>query len=206
METLKKLFFAIAFICLHTYVQAQTDIAQQKAFSASYIAEGKYNYTEAISQINNVYLEQNYEMNLRMGWLYYLAKNYTSSVKYYDKAISLKPYAIEAKFGLIKPLAAMESWDKVIKQYETILSIDPLNTLANYYLGYALYNRKQYEAAAKHFEKVVNLYPFDYNNSLMLAWSYFRLGKNNEAKLLFNKVLLMSPNDASALEGLASIK
>ena len=40
----------------------------------------------------------------------------------------------------------------------------------------------------------------------MLAWSYLRLGKHNEAKLLFNKVLLMSPNDASALEGLATIK
>jgi tetratricopeptide (TPR) repeat protein len=94
----------------------------------------------------------------------------------------------------------------VIKQYESILIIDPQSTVANYYLGYALYNRKQYETASKHFEKVVNLYPFDYDNSIMLAWTYFRLGKNNEAKMLFNKVLLMSPNDASALEGLASFK
>jgi Flp pilus assembly protein TadD len=69
-----------------------------------------------------------------------------------------------------------------------------------------LYNRKQYEAASKHFEKVVNLYPFDYQNSVMLAWTYLRLGKNNEAKILFNKVLMVSPNDASALEGLALIK
>ncbi len=206
METLKKLLFAIAFIGVNHVALAQLDASQQKAFSASYIAEGKYNYPEAITAINNVYVEQSYEMNLRLGWLYYLSKNYTSSMKYYDKAITLKPYAIEAKFGLIKPLAALESWDKVIKQYEAILSIDPQNTTANYYLGYAFYTRKQYDAAIKNFEKVVNLYPFDYDNSLMLAWSYLRLGKHNEAKLLFNKVLLMSPNDASALEGLAAIK
>ncbi len=206
METLKKIFFTITIISMHHYASAQTDITQQKAFSASYIAEGKYNYAEAINQINSVYLEQSYEMNLRLGWLNYLSKNYTNSIKYYEKAATLKPYAIEAKFGLIKPLAVLESWDKVIKQYESILSIDPQNTTANYYLGYTLYTRKQYETASKHFEKVVNLYPFDYDNSIMLAWTYFRLGKNNEAKILFNKVLMMSPNDASALEGLALIK
>ena len=206
METLKKIIIAILLINMFDVALAQTDAAQQKAFSASYIAESSYNYTEAINQINNVFQEQSYEMNLRLGWLYYLAKNYTNAIKHYEKACTLKPYAIEAKFGLIKPLAVLESWDKVIKQYESILSIDPQNTTANYYLGYALYNRKQYDAAAKHFEIIVNLYPFDYNNAIMLAWTYLRLGKNNEAKVLFNKVLLMSPNDASALEGLAAIK
>jgi tetratricopeptide (TPR) repeat protein len=206
METLKKIFFTIAIISVQNYAHAQTEIAQQKAFSASYVAESKYNYTEAINQINNVYVEQSYEMNLRLGWLNYLTKNYTNSIKFYEKATTLKPYAIEAKFGLVKPQAVLESWDKVIKQYESILSIDPQNTTANYYLGYTLYNRKQYEAASKHFEKVVNLYPFDYQNSVMLAWTYLRLGKNNEAKILFNKVLMVSPNDASALEGLALIK
>ena len=206
METLKKLTFTIVLLFIYNMSEAQTEALQQKAFAASYTAEGKYNYTEAINQVINIYQEQSYEMNLRLGWLYYLVKNYSNSIKYYEKATVLKPYAIEAKFGLIKPLVSIESWDKVIKQYEAILNIDAQNTLANYYLGYAFYNRKQYEAASKHFEKVVNLYPFDYDNSIMLAWTYFRLGKNNEAKLLFNKVLMMSPNDASALEGLASIK
>ncbi len=206
MENLKKLFVLISFLGLSNYLNAQTDAVVQKAFSASYIAEGKYNYTEAISQISNVYQEQSYEMNLRLGWLNYLTKNYTSSISYYEKAAALKSYAIEAKFGLIKPLSALESWDKVIKQYEAILNIDPQNTVANYYLGYALYSRKQYNLAVKNFEKVVNLYPFDYDNNLMLAWTYLKLGKNNEAKLVFNKVLIMSPNDASALEGLAAIK
>ena len=206
METLKKQVILIIFLGLTQSLSAQTEVVLQKAFSASYIAEGKYLYTDAISQITNVYQEQSYEMNLRLGWLYYLTKNYTNSINYYEKAISLKSYAIEAKFGLIKPLAAIESWDKVIKQYESILNIDPQNTIANYYLGYALYNRKQYNLALKNFEKVVNLYPFDYDNNLMLAWTYLKLGKTNEAKMVFNKVLLMSPNDASALEGLATLK
>lgn len=206
MENLKQLLLAASFMVLSLMAKAQSDAIIQKAFAASYSAESNYNYNEAIATINNIYAEQNYEMNLRLGWLYYLSKNYTSSIKFYEKATTIRPYAIEAKLGLIKPLADTESWDKVIKQYETILSIDPQNTTANYYLGYALYTRKQYDAAAKYFEKVVNLYPFDYNSNLMLGWTYYRLGKNNEAKVLFNKVLLISPADASAVEGLSLIK
>jgi Flp pilus assembly protein TadD len=52
---------------------------------------------------------------------------------------------------------------------------------------------------------VVNLYPFDYDGLLMYAWSNLQIGKFKEAKILFNKVLMLSPNDKSALEGLAII-
>jgi Flp pilus assembly protein TadD len=38
----------------------------------------------------------------------------------------------------------------------------------------------------------------------MLAWTNFQLGKVSEAKSLFNKVLCLSPNNASALQGIAS--
>lgn len=206
METIKKLKLLAIAICFSNLLYAQTEQALQKAFAASYIAESKYNYTQAIADLTGIYNEQNYDLNLRLGWLSYAAKNYTASVKYYELACGLKPYAIEAKFGLIKPLSAIESWDKVIQQYEAILKIDPQNTSANYYLGYAFYTRKQYEFAQKNFEKVVNLYPFDYDSTIMLAWTYYRLGKNNEAKVVFNKVLLLSPNDASALEGLGLLK
>jgi Flp pilus assembly protein TadD len=40
----------------------------------------------------------------------------------------------------------------------------------------------------------------------MFAWTNYKLGKYREAKLLFQKVLLLSPDDASAKEGLNLIK
>jgi tetratricopeptide (TPR) repeat protein len=83
-----------------------------------------------------------------------LAKNYSESIQYYDKAISLKPYAIEARFGCVKPLSATENWERVKAQYLQILKIDPQNTTANYWLGVIYYNRKEYTNANKLFEKV----------------------------------------------------
>jgi tetratricopeptide (TPR) repeat protein len=185
---------------------AGPDSDLQKAFKESYAFETKEQYTDAINVLKNVYEENSYEINLRLGWLYYLNKQYDESVQYYQKAGSLIPYSIESKFGIVNPYAAQEKWDKVAEQYVSILSIDPQNTLANYRLGLSYYYKADYTNAYKQFEKVVNLYPFDYNSVLMYAWANYQLGKSREAELMFNKVLLMSPDDKSALEGLGLLK
>ena len=205
METINRIFATILFLACISFANAQTAATTsplQTAFSASYLSESKGNYAEAIAALTNVYDEKNYELNLRLGWLNYEAKNYPVSITYYQKAIDLRPYGIEARLGYVKPASALEKWDDVLAQYEAILKIDPQNTTTNYYAGMIYYNRKDYTKAASYFEKVVNLYPFDYTSSLMLGWSYLMLGKNADAKILFQKVLLISPGDASALDGI----
>ncbi len=171
------------------------------AFAASYAAEAKADYAEAIAALKPAYAGL-YEQNLRLGWLCFLAKNYTLSVTYYQKAVDQRPYAIEPKFGLIKPLNALGQVERMLGLYVAILQVDPQNTQANYWTGVIYLNRKQFDKAARYFERVVNLYPFDYDTSLSLAWTYLNLGKKTEARALYNKVLLIRPNDANALAGL----
>jgi tetratricopeptide (TPR) repeat protein len=130
----------------------------------------------------------------------------SESVAYYQKAIELKPYAIEARFGLTLPASTQGNWAQVRDQYIKILEVDPQNTRANYYLGLMDYNIANYELAAKHFEKVVNLYPFDLESILMYAWTNYRMGKTREASVLFKEVLIVQPGNESALEGLELIK
>lgn len=207
METLKKiaitviLNFSVGFM-----LDAQTVAQMQAAFADSYKAELSGNYVVSVSEIMTVYQTDNYSVNARLGWLLLLAKQYTESISYYEKAVKLKPYAIEVRFGLIKDYNALESWDKVKEQYEEILKIDGQNTTSLYWLGVLLYNRKDYDNAEKNFEKIVNLYPMDYGSVIMLAWTKFYLGKNAEAKILFNQALLLSPNDPSAISGLNQTK
>ncbi|GAA4365064.1 hypothetical protein GCM10023185_35070 [Hymenobacter saemangeumensis] len=174
---------------------------QSAAFATSYAAETKGDYADAIAPLKAVY-SNTYEQNLRLGWLYFLAKNYTTSAGYYQKAVEQRPYAIEPKFGLIKPLNALNQVDKMLELYEDILKIDGQNTQANYWVGVIFLNRKAYDKAARYFERVVNLYPFDYDVNLSLAWTYLNLGKKNEARALYTKVLLIRPGDATALAGL----
>lgn len=206
MEILKKFLLLNLILFCTQLVQAQTDAALQKAFKNSYADEYKKNYTAAISDIIPFYAEGSYELNIRLGWLNYLNKNYTASQSYYQKAINLKPNAIEARFGYIKPLSFLESWNKVLDQYTVILKLDPQNTQANYWAGIIYYNRKQFLVATKCFEKVVALYPFDYDGNQMLGWSLLMDGKKAEARAAFLRALLIKPDDQSVTDGLNRTK
>jgi len=205
METIKRNIIAVLLVLIGFNAFSQSTDALQRIFSKSYEAENAKNYTIAISELKSDYDPANYVINIRLGWLNYLAKQYTESISFYEKSIALKPYAIEARFGCVKPLSAVEDWEKVKKQYVEILTIDPQNTVANYWLGVIIYNRKDFNEAAKHFEKIVNLYPLDYDSVIMLAWSKLYGSKPAEAKVLFQQALIIRPADSSALAGLKLI-
>ncbi len=174
------------------------------AFGKSYELEQEEKYTEAATILEAVNEKNNngYEINLRLGWLKYLGGNYDQSVNYYRKALSIRPYCIEARFGLVLPLTVKNQWDEILNIYHEILEIDPQNTKANYQVGVIYYHRGQFEKADAHLKKVVNLYPFDYDSLLMLAWTKLKMGQISDAKVLFNKVLLYDPQDESAQQGL----
>lgn len=203
---MKKFAILILSILFSTIMICQTQTDWQKAFYKSYDFEKTGNYSNSINELKKVYVSNDYFVNLRLGWLYYLAKNYTESLKYYQNAIRLKPNSIEAKFGCVKPLSAMENWDKVKDQYILILRIDPKNTVAGYWLGVIYYNRKLYREAEKLFSEITDLYPLDYDSVIMLAWTKLQLGKSAEAKNYFNHALTLKPNDNAALSGLKSIR
>jgi tetratricopeptide (TPR) repeat protein len=206
METLKKISIALCFSLLFISAIAQSPSVIQAAFSKSYVSEQAGNFTGAISDLKSVYKANDYVVNVRLGWLYYNAKQYSESIKYYDIAVALKPYAIEARFGCVKPLSAIENWEKVKGHYLQILKIDPQNSVANYWLGVIYYNRKDYASASNHFGKNFNLYPLDYDSVIMLAWSKLNSGKKADASILFNQALVIRPTDSSALSGLKMIK
>lgn len=204
MEILKKtIILGLLIFLIRPAAFAQVNFsALQEAFSKSYVLETQGNYKLAADQIKAIYQENSYEINLRLGWLSYMAGNFNESISLYKKSMALMPYAVEPKFGYIFPLSAKGDWNEVINVYNQILANSPHNTKAMYYLGTIYYNRGQFDKAILNFKQIVDLYPFDYDGLLMYAWSNLQLGKKKDARLLFQKVLLNKPKDASALEGL----
>lgn len=205
MDILKRILAVVAIIVA---VQgfSQTEKTIQEVFKQSYTFEKNGDYSDGIAALKEIYDEESYEINLRLGWLTYLSGNFTESLPYYRKCVQLRPLSIEARLGIVLPLASVGNWTEVEMHYRKILEVDPANSLVNYRMGLLNYGREDYQNAFKYFELVVNHYPFDYDGAIMLAWTNFKLGKYREAKVLFNKTLLMRPDDASALEGLSLIK
>ena len=208
MDILRKtIFIGLVAILGSTASYAQNDFTKlQEAFGESYKLEAQGDFKLAADEIKVLYKEESYEINLRLGWLNYMAGNFNESIAFYKKAMELMPYADETKFGYIFPLSALGRWDEVIEMYNKILENSPHNTKAMYYLGTIYYNRLRYDKALSQFKQIVDLYPFDYDGLLMYAWTNLKLGNKKEAKDLFQKVLLNKPNDASALEGLSFLK
>lgn len=206
MAFLSKTATILVAIFMTTASMAQTQEQQQKAFSESYVSEYKGDYAKAASALQKVYRADSYEANLRLGWLNYNLKKYTVAMDYYQKAIDLKKFSVEARFGYINAADAAKQYDKSYQKYEEILKIDPYNKTANYWVGVNFYTVKKYEQAAKYFELVVNMYPFDYDGNHMLGWTYLFLGRTGDAKILFEKALLYKPADASSKDGLSRCK
>ena len=207
MEILKKITVLLSgLIFTVSLLHGQQFETQIAAFKESYQLENKGDYHAAANSLKAVYQASSYEINLRLGWLSYKSGSLTESESYYRKAISIMPYGIEARFGLVYPLSSMGNWTQVIEVYEKILEIDPDNSLANYRYGLLLYNRKDYLKADRLISLVVNLFPFDYDSVVLLGWIKLKLGNTVEAKLLFQKALLNHPDDPSALKGLLLIQ
>ncbi len=207
MDILKKSIFAVTLAVAFAFTaNAQTTDDIQKAFKASYVNEYKANYTGAVADVQKVYKADDYASNLRLGWLQYMAKQFESSLSYFQKAIDLRKYSVEARFGAIKPANELKKFDKVYSLYEDILKLDPYNSTANYWVGVSYYYAKKYDIAAKYFELVVNMYPFDYDSNNMLGWTYLSLGRSADAKQLFTQALYNRPGDATAAEGLSKCK
>jgi len=205
MEFLRKNL--ILLLIISSFIaKSQNNINLQKAFSNSYELEAQEKYSEAIKTMQSIYLENSYEINLRLGWLYYLNADHNNSIIFYNKAIKLMPVATEPLWLIVSPLASLEKWNEVERIYIRILKLDPKNALANYRLGLIYYYRKDYVRAKKFFDISLNLFPFEYNYMLMSAWTNYFLGNKNDARVLFNKVLLYSPNNTSALEGISLLK
>jgi len=199
----------VSTIILNRVVFSQQNDSKIKAFNNSINQALKGNYQKAIDELINIYKDNSndYLVNLRLGYLYYLQKNYDESINYYRKAINLtNQKAIEPLLGLTLPIAAKERWSELEKIYFEVLALDQKNYTANLRLGQMYFNRKEYLKAETYLKQVFDLYPSDYETNLYLGWTYFYLNKKSEARKHFINALMVSENDKSAMEGLKLVK
>ena len=122
-------------VCCFSSKAQQTS---ESAFAKSYSFEYETQYAKAITALSELHIES-YQINLRLGWLYYLSKDYIKSEQYYRKAVASEPASIEARFGLVLPLSTLGNWNNVLSVYLEITKLDANNSIANYRLASIYY-------------------------------------------------------------------
>jgi tetratricopeptide (TPR) repeat protein len=204
LMAIKKTCFALItaiFLILNVSGQQGAELAFSKSYSFEYDSE----YGKAISSLLDLKAD-NYQVNLRLGWLYYLNKDYPKSEVHYKKAIQMEPSSIEARFGLALPLSALGNYNHVLEVYLEILKIDPNNSIANYRAASIYLNRRDYSNASSFISKVIKMYPFDYDSNLLNGKILSAQNKNSEAKRYFEKALQYNPQSEDAKTALKNLK
>ena len=182
---MKNVILLTLVVCCFSSKAQQTS---ESAFAKSYSFEYETQYNKAIAALTDLHVES-YQINLRLGWLYYLSKDYVKSEQYYRKAVASEPSSIEARFGLVLPLSTLGNWNNVLSVYLEIIKLDPNNSIANYRLASIYFSRKDYANASLYVSKVLKLYPFDYDSNLLTGKILMAQGKNTDAKKYFIKAL-----------------
>lgn len=196
---MKRFCTLVIIVCLVFTGRAQQNA--DLAFSKSYVFEYNSEYSKAIAVLTELNSES-YQVNLRLGWLYYLQKDYVKSEAHYRKAVNSEPSSVEARFGLVLPMSALGNWNNVLAVYLEVLKLDPNNSIANYRTASIFYTRKDYVNATAYIVKVIRLYPFDYDSNLLYGQILQAQNKTAEAKKHFEKALQYNPQSKEAAEGL----
>jgi len=192
---MKKLLIFLA-VCLFAFSNKEI----KEIYYKSYNYEKMGDYKDAIKVLILLYnkYSNSYTVNLRLGWLFYLNKNYSNSIKHYEKASLILPYSIEPKLGLMRDYLAMQNFKEALKIGNNILREDFYNYYGNYYEILALKGIKDYKNALKIADKMLSLYPTSVLFLNALGEIYYLQNKKDLAKKIFENVLILDPNNVVA--------
>lgn len=192
----------LIFLMIYSGLYALTPEEIQQAYYKSYNYEKIENYSDAIKAILPVYQEypKTYTVNLRLGWLYYLNKNYANSSEHYQKAIKIAPASLEAKLGHLLPLLAQERYKEVEKEAFQILNMDYYNYYGNLRLAFALRMQQKHDTAEKIALKMLAIYPIDVSFLTEYALAKHGQGDIDAAVKTFYDIRILDPENITARE------
>lgn len=175
----------------------------RECFYRSYRCESSQKYADAIAALAE--LPRGYLVELRLGWLHYLKKDYASAGQHYRAAIHASPSSIEARLGLMFPLLAQQRYADVEVTARQIIALDGHHYLANLRLACSLRMQRKYAPACTVTRRMLLLYPTDVSLLLEKGLDLVALQQHEEARSVFNTVLTLDPANATATAQLAKL-
>lgn len=171
-------------------------------FAKSYKYEKVQNYEDAIKAIV-ILKDQDYLVNLRLGWLYYRSGNYANSKQRYQMAIAAAPKAIEPRLGYMMPLLAQSRYAEVEAAAKQVLTMDSGNYYASLRLAIALRLQGKLSQAEEVNNSMLELYPTEV--SFLTQQGLVHVGQKDHAaaRQVFRKILTLDPENVVAKRQLA---
>jgi len=178
--------------------------ASPEKWRASYACEARGDVACALTSLESL-PAADYVVQLRRGWLLYLAERYSEAAAAYQSAAALEPKAIEPRLGLMLPLMALRRFVEAEKVGQEVLILAPSEFTATSRLAYIHYVQGRFAQAVTWYRKALAAYPSNVEMRAGLGWSLLKQNKVKEARVELERVLSFAPDHASAKEGLAML-
>jgi len=166
------------------------------AWRRSYLLEEEGKYEAAAEAIEQFLKEvpTNEFAQLRSGWLYYQAGNYSRSVTHYQTAKEINSRSIAAMLGLSLPLMKQERWREVAAVTREVIKLSSWNYYAHIRLLAAEDSLQQWDSLKQHAETLKAYYPSDATVLVYLARAYHHTGNDAQAREVYQQVLQRYPD------------
>lgn len=200
---IKQLCIFLSFSLLWIHLAQGQLTEYQKAYQVSLDLEKVYEYPQSLQKLQAYYQDyaNDYEFNLRLGYLYYLNAQYETSLACFQQAVYLKSGSVEAKNWYLLALMALQKWQEAEDYAKIIIKQDPSNYYANIRLAYIYYLQKKWEHALDRYQMLYTLYPSDPDLKLGLASTYLAMGQKAKANYFYSEILKVYPFHSTAYYG-----
>ena len=189
------------FLFFIAVANAATDV--HTALQQSYASEAAGDYPAALDAISGVPTSGDlaYIVDLRRGWLHYLAGENNKSVAAYTRAASAQLDSVEARVGLTLPLLSERRWTEVEHTCREVLAKAPGETTCTARLAWALYSQGRHMEAEAAYAVGVARWPSNVDLRAGRGWARCKQGDTTGAQADFALVLQLSPAHGTAREG-----
>ncbi len=132
---------------------------------------------------------------------------YKLSLKYFERALALKPKYPEARNNLGTLYLVMGKWDKAIACFKEAVSDILYNSPQFAYnnMGYAYFKKGDYDKAIENYKRALRSSPSYTLCDANLARAYAAKGELEEAVAAYKRCVLYFPKDSAAHLGLANV-
>jgi len=209
-KTWLKCLVVIFFSPIYFSHASQADLLDKNVtepYYKSYRYEQVGDYNNAINSLLmiNKNAPTDYTANLRLGYLYFMNKNYANAVVHYQIAHKTAPQAISPQLGLMRIMNTQNNYTQTEAAGYKILQLDLYNYYGNLYLAHALRMSKKFDSAMSINLKMLALYPSDTQFLLEYGLLTFAQGKNEQAKQALEYLLILEPENIVAKETLQTL-
>ncbi|MEG3640495.1 tetratricopeptide repeat protein [Magnetococcus sp. PR-3] len=189
---------------LVTQVWAGENDWVRKAYYKSYDYARTQSYRPAIRAMLPVHKQypKGYTVNLRLGWLYYLAGLYADSIRHYQTAMEAAPESVEAMLGMTLPLMAKQQFGQVELICNRLVYKDYYNIVGSVRLAWSLRKQGKLALGLKVTERLLVRHPTNVSLLTEQGQILHAMGKKQAALHLFDDLLTLDPENSTALKAL----